>query len=370
MSLVLFQVFEKKFFDVGKFLDLLPLSGLDGFTVVKKSTTVVTSMPQKTGAIIALSPRKKQCCKKLKPRHAKPQRSSEVIRKPRSVVKAKDTLALLSNERDPKMERMIIPTIAASILGSLGAIDMDAAPRDKQAIEAPANVPTLAYYTVRKGDTVSHIIKRFGMSLSDFKRLNPEIKDLDKIKIGDEVKVVEKNKQATQKKDSPKKYKPSEYDVTDLALKAIKTWESHGKENKQGLLVPYYDKVGKVWTIGYGTTYYPDGRKVGPNDKPITKKEAEGFLKNYLNKLVNRLKQKSKTELTEGQLAALLSFGYNVGGTRLAKLCDRYLSKNKPEEALNYMKQFIYAGGEESRGLARRREREEILWNTGKIISL
>lgn len=370
MSPVLFPGLGREFLDVGKFSELFPLSGLGGVMVVKKSTTVITSAPRKTGIIIAPVHKKKHCHKKLKPRHVHKIKSGDVIRKPKSLVKAKDTLALLSNEHEPKMERMIIPTIAASILGALGTTNVDAAPKNQQVVEAPAKLSNVVLYTVRKGDTVGHILKRFGMSLADFKRLNPQITDINKIKAGEKVKVYPKSKSKEVKKTEVKKYKPSEYKVPELAVRAIKTWESAGAKNKEGLCVPYYDKAGKVWTIGFGTTYYPDGRMVGPNDKPITEEEAEKYLRIYLGDILKILKKKSKTELTEGQLSAILSFGYNAGASRVSTLCNRYLSKNKPKEAIAYMKQFVNANGKKEKGLVRRREREEILWNTGNIVKL
>jgi LysM repeat protein len=46
-------------------------------------------------------------------------------------------------------------------------------------------------YTVIKGDTVTKITKKFNISLDVFKKLNPTIKDVNKLSIGQKVKVGE-----------------------------------------------------------------------------------------------------------------------------------------------------------------------------------
>ena len=49
----------------------------------------------------------------------------------------------------------------------------------------------------------------------------------------------------------------------------IKKWE--------GLSLKAYKCPAGVWTIGYGTTFYPDGSKVKEGDT-CTKEEADGLL--------------------------------------------------------------------------------------------
>ena len=46
---------------------------------------------------------------------------------------------------------------------------------------------------------------------------------------------------------------------------------------------PYIDAVGVV-TIGYGNTYYPDGRKVTMQDAPITETQATILLETVFEK--------------------------------------------------------------------------------------
>ena len=45
------------------------------------------------------------------------------------------------------------------------------------------------YYTVKSGDTVTSICKKFGISIAKFKLLNPTIKDINKIYVGQKVRI-------------------------------------------------------------------------------------------------------------------------------------------------------------------------------------
>lgn len=46
---------------------------------------------------------------------------------------------------------------------------------------------------------------------------------------------------------------------------------------------PYQDSKG-VWTIGYGNTYWPNGKRVSPNDKPLTEAEAAELKRTITNR--------------------------------------------------------------------------------------
>jgi len=62
-------------------------------------------------------------------------------------------------------------------------------------------------------------------------------------------------------------------------------------------------------TIGYGTVYYPDGRKVSPKDPSITKDIAKTYLKTALNKLAGKLLA-IYPNLNQKQVDALSSLCY------------------------------------------------------------
>ena len=68
-------------------------------------------------------------------------------------------------------------------------------------------------YTIKKGDTFSEIAKRNGITTEEFKRLNPEIQDISKVNIGQEINIGGGNKKSDnskEKEDSGRLYKFSD----------------------------------------------------------------------------------------------------------------------------------------------------------------
>ena len=53
--------------------------------------------------------------------------------------------------------------------------------------EEPQEITQQEIYYVKSGDTLSSIAKKFGMSLAMIVSLNPQIKDINKIKVGDKI---------------------------------------------------------------------------------------------------------------------------------------------------------------------------------------
>lgn len=85
---------------------------------------------------------------------------------------------------------------------------------------------------------------------------------------------------------------------------------------------PYLDAVG-VWTIGYGNTYYPNGRKVKSSDPELTIEEARKLKMDIINRdfaaAVNIIlaDQISKGKIKQHQFDALVSLAYNIGTNAL-----------------------------------------------------
>jgi lysozyme len=84
------------------------------------------------------------------------------------------------------------------------------------------------------------------------------------------------------------------------------------KKEESCVLKSYQDSAG-VWTIGWGSTMYRSGKRVGP-DETITQQEADDLLswevgnkEPSVSAFVNNLK------LNQNQYDALVSFAYNVG---------------------------------------------------------
>lgn len=131
----------------------------------------------------------------------------------------------------------------------------------------------------------------------------------------------------------------------------------------------YWDDTGKVWTIGKGTTRYPDGTPVKKGDK-ISKQQAEEFAQNYVDtKVIPTLEKTIPTwnEMNPNQQAALVSFAYNLGENfygrkgfeTLTKALSNVDTFDKVPDAL---KLYNKSGGKKLDGLVRRRKAEADLW--------
>jgi GH24 family phage-related lysozyme (muramidase) len=131
----------------------------------------------------------------------------------------------------------------------------------------------------------------------------------------------------------------------------------------------YWDDTGKVWTIGKGTTRYPDGTPVKKGDK-ISKQQAEDFAQNYVDtKVIPTLEKTIPTwnEMNPNQQAALVSFAYNLGENfygrkgfeTLTKALSNVDTFDKVPDAL---KLYNKSGGKKLDGLVRRRKAEANLW--------
>ena len=53
----------------------------------------------------------------------------------------------------------------------------------------PQPQQTEEYYTVVKGDTATKISIKYGISLTEFKKLNPQIQNISRIYVGQKVRV-------------------------------------------------------------------------------------------------------------------------------------------------------------------------------------
>lgn len=75
---------------------------------------------------------------------------------------------------------------------------------------------------------------------------------------------------------------------------------------------PYKDIAG-VPTIGFGATYYQDGRKVTMNDAAITLECAHELKAFHVQDAEKSVKKLVKTKLNQNQYDALVSWVYNLG---------------------------------------------------------
>ncbi len=107
-------------------------------------------------------------------------------------------------------------------------------------------------------------------------------------------------------------------------------------KNFEGLKLNAYKDSAGVWTIGYGSTRYHDGKLVKPGDKLTSEQQANTLFKNTLGQYVNAVNQFSKALLNQNQFDALVSFTYNEGIGALQKsTLLKHLNAHDYESAAN-----------------------------------
>ena len=84
-------------------------------------------------------------------------------------------------------------------------------------------------------------------------------------------------------------------------------------KNFEGLRLNAYRDAAGVWTIGYGSTCYHDGRQVRAGDQLAGEVQATALFTNTLSQYENAVNVYVKVPLTQNQFDALVSFTYNEG---------------------------------------------------------
>jgi lysozyme len=128
-------------------------------------------------------------------------------------------------------------------------------------------------------------------------------------------------------------------------------------------LVPYLCSA-KVATIAFGSTFYPSGKKVTMQDKPITKAVALWMLKETANVFATQVNLFLKKPVTQNQFNALVSFAFNLGSQALGKstlLKKVNANPNDPTIRNEFLK-WNKSGGKELLGLTKRRTKEANLY--------
>ena len=128
---------------------------------------------------------------------------------------------------------------------------------------------------------------------------------------------------------------------------------------------PYKCPAG-VPTIGYGATFYPNGKKVTMADKAITEQDATDLLRHRLESFEKYVDSYCRDDVNQSQFDALVSFAYNLGPANLkSSTLLKKVNANPNDETIRaeFMK-WVKAGGKTLKGLVRRREAEANLYFT------
>ena len=125
---------------------------------------------------------------------------------------------------------------------------------------------------------------------------------------------------------------------------------------------PYKCPAG-VSTIGYGSTFYSNGKKVTLKDKLITEQDATNLLTTVVTNFSSGVSKLLKIQVTQNQFDALVDFAYNVGigNLKSSTLLKKVNAKNFSGAALEFIK-WNKADGKVLPGLTKRRTAEKDLF--------
>lgn len=144
--------------------------------------------------------------------------------------------------------------------------------------------------------------------------------------------------------------------VSESLLKIIE--EEEGWSSK-----PYLCPAGK-WTIGFGSTFWEDGKPVKKDDKPIDKERGRMIVQaHFAREVVPALDSLVKVPITQNQFDALADFIYNVGAANFASstLLRKLNAKDYAGAAAEFPR-WNKGGGKVLDGLVRRRKKEQDLF--------
>ena len=130
---------------------------------------------------------------------------------------------------------------------------------------------------------------------------------------------------------------------------------------------PYLDGA-DVATIGYGSTYYSDGKRVHLSDKPISEYEASCLMEDVLVHFERSVDSYTRDDINQNEFDALVCFAYNCGTNALNKsTLLRYINAYKSDDEIRtQFMRWTKINGVVSVGLRNRRIAEIKLYFDGK----
>ena len=132
--------------------------------------------------------------------------------------------------------------------------------------------------------------------------------------------------------------------------------------NFEGLRLNAYDDGVGVWTIGYGTTKYPNGIRVKRGDT-CTLEQAKSYMQHDLKKFEQTVNSAVNVPINQNQFDALVALAYNIGTNAFknSTLVKR-LNEGNYKAAANQFDVWVNAGGKRVQGLVNRRAIEKALF--------
>lgn len=132
---------------------------------------------------------------------------------------------------------------------------------------------------------------------------------------------------------------------------------------------PYPDPASHAepYTIGYGTTVYPNGVAVTLSDAPVTEDEALGFVQDHVDTNISGWLSANLPHLGQNQFDSLCSFIYNLGLANFesSSLLSAIKTGADNETITADFNKWVYGGGVVMPGLVTRRAAEAAMYCSG-----
>lgn len=131
----------------------------------------------------------------------------------------------------------------------------------------------------------------------------------------------------------------------------------------EGCKLKAYKCPAGVFTIGYGSTFYEDGTKVKEGDV-ITQERADELFDIIINDFARMTDALVKSDVTENNFSALVSFTFNVGVGNLKKstLLRKVNANPKDTTIVAEFSKWVRANDRVMQGLVKRRKAEAKLY--------
>lgn len=125
---------------------------------------------------------------------------------------------------------------------------------------------------------------------------------------------------------------------------------------------PYLCPAG-VPTIGWGATYYLDGRRVTLKDPPISREAADRLLLKTIERVYLPAVLKLCPNIRDpNRLAAIIDWTFNLGEANLrSSTLRKRINAERWDLVPTELRKWRFAAGRELRGLVLRREAEAVL---------
>jgi lysozyme len=151
--------------------------------------------------------------------------------------------------------------------------------------------------------------------------------------------------------------------ISNLKTAAAKVYHNASNDGEnlikgfEGLRLKAYQDSAGVWTIGWGNTFYANGKPVKCGDDLPNKECADDLLALKLKEFSADINRLVTVPLNQNQFDALLSFQYNTGALANSTLL-KLLNAGDYAGAAGQFGRWIHAGGKILQVLIDRRAKE------------